>query len=145
MKAKERASMRSKEKAQAVSEIERIKKEAMKTLRKKREMLKQKILEMRRINERKKNMLKYQLFRLRQRMAKKIVKCNHKGNMKLCPRGRDDSIKRKDYCDYHFSEDYPKYLECQNEYDFCFLCCETEFGNLFPDKREHCYKLCDRK
>jgi hypothetical protein len=145
MKEKERESQMNKEKAQAMSEIERIKKEALKTLSKKRRALKKKIIEMRRVAERKKAMLKFQLIKLRQRMAKKLVTSHHKGNMFLCPQGRDDPVKRNDYCEFHFSEDYPKFLECKNDYDFCFLCCETEYGNLFPQKREECYKLCDKK
>ena len=145
MKQKEQESQINKEKAQAVTEIERIKTEALKTLKKKRNLLKKKIMEMRRVAQRKKAVLKFQLIRLRQRMAKKIVNSNHRGNMFLCPQGRDDPVKRNDYCEYHFSEDYPKFLECKNDYDFCFLCCETEYGNLFPQKREECYKLCDKK
>jgi len=145
MKEKEKESEVKKEKAHAMTEIQRIKKEALKMLKKKRMQLKEKIVQMRRVAERKKAMLKFQLIKLRQRMAKKLVTSHHKGNMFLCPQGRDDPVKRNDYCEYHFTENYPKFLECKNDYDFCFLCCETEYGNLFPQKREECYKLCDKK
>lgn len=27
--------------------------------------------------------------------------------------------------------------------DFCYICCENEFGRMHQDKREDCYVMCD--
>ena len=33
-----------------------------------------------------------------------------------------------------------KYTSCKTEEeDFCYLCCETEFGDMHMDKRQQCY------
>jgi len=31
----------------------------------------------------------------------------------------------------------------ENREDFCYICCENEFGKMHQDKREKCYTMCD--
>ena len=42
----------------------------------------------------------------------------------------------------NFIDDFINNRECKTD-EFCYMCCETEFGNMHIDKREKCYNLCD--
>jgi len=48
------------------------------------------------------------------------------------------------YCKTNFIDASPaKYNECLTESSYCYVCCETEFGDMHAKKRNKCYDKCD--
>ena len=47
------------------------------------------------------------------------------------------------YCDNNFMDNYAKNQDCKNPDDFCYVCCENEYGNMFINQRDKCYDMCD--
>lgn len=44
----------------------------------------------------------------------------------------------------NFKEDYDRLNDCKNNSaDFCYTCCENEFGRIYEDLRDKCYQRCD--
>jgi len=111
----------------------------------KRNQLKRKIANMRKRVNRRKAAMETQLQRIRAKMAKDIMLANKDGDMELCRKGKRSDAKRNNYCDNNFIDDYLKNYDCKDKTNFCYMCCENEFGNNFVDKRNECYDMCDGK
>ena len=76
-------------------------------------------------------------------MAIELLNANKYGDMMICKNTRVDKQKMQKYCDLNFLDNYAKNQDCKNPDDFCYVCCENEFGNMFLRKREKCYDMCD--
>jgi hypothetical protein len=83
-----------------------------------------------------------QLAALRSKMAADVEKANKIGDIKKCKKGKIDKDYRSSYCDKVFIDDFVRNGDCKSE-NFCYSCCEHEFGNMHIDKRETCYNMCD--
>ena len=91
------------------------------------------------------NEMSQKLNLLRQKMAKQMLLANRNGNEKNCIKGRVDHDYRETYCNENFVEDWTKNSECKSDEDFCYTCCENEFGLSFVTQRDNCYNICDKK
>jgi len=123
--------------------IDNIKHDAKVDITFKRGVLKKKIEEIRNKFRRKHRQIKQQIQMIRAEMAKEIMISNKRGNQDLCRDGRNDVTKIKDYCDRNISEDYVKNSACKEPQNFCYSCCEAEFGNMFIAERDDCQTMCD--
>jgi len=86
-----------------------------------------------------------QLQLLRSKMSKEIILANRNGNINQCKRGLKDVDFRESYCNGAFVEDFVRNSECKSNEEFCFTCCEYEFGSNFVSQRDICYDMCDKK
>jgi len=84
-----------------------------------------------------------QLAALRAKMAADIEKANKSGDMDKCKLGKTKIDYRHKYCDKIFPDDFVRNGDCKTAKNFCYTCCEHEFGNMHIDKREECYNMCD--
>jgi len=84
-----------------------------------------------------------QLQKVRAKITSKIMQANKNGDMALCDGGKKNPAKRANYCDTNFIDDYLKNYDCKDGQNFCYMCCENEFGNNYIDKRNECYDMCD--
>jgi len=109
----------------------------------KRGVLKKKIEEIRNKFRRKHRQIKQQIQMIRAEMAKEIVSANKQGNANLCKEGRNDITKISQYCDHSFSDDFAKNAGCKDPQNFCYSCCDGEFGNMFISERDDCQSMCD--
>jgi hypothetical protein len=50
---------------------------------------------------------------------------------------------RDAYCNLNYVDDFIRNSDCKTNENFCYMCCENEFGNMFIDRRESCYNMCD--
>ena len=123
--------------------IDNIKAEAKVDITFKRGVLKKKIEEIRNKFRRKHRQIKQQIQMIRAEMAKEIMVSNKRGNSDLCREGRNDTGKIKEYCDKSYSTDYVKNLGCKDPQNFCYSCCDAEFGNMFISERDDCQTMCD--
>lgn len=134
-------------KAQQEKEVQIAREEAKQQILKKRQQIKIKILQMRKRAERKKSLLNGEIQTLRTQMAGSLTKMNKEGRMDNCfrPTNTEDSKKKiLKYCSTNFSDSSPsKFNECINLSTYCYVCCETEFGDMHIKEREKCYDMCD--
>jgi len=125
--------------------IAEIKDEVKLEVQLKRNMMQRKIKDLRKRAKRRKAALETQLNKIKSKMAKDIMDANREGDMQLCRRGQKNAGKKDAYCDTNFIADYIKNYDCKDKAQFCYMCCENEFGNNFIDKRDSCYDMCDGK
>lgn len=126
-------------------EIVEAKKEAQEKIEGKRTDLKDKIAKLRKMAQMKKSQMMGQLKNSKTKLAKKVMNAMKEGSSVICNVGKvkDKQSVRDDYCNKAFAEDFFSNNECKNVDNFCYTCCEKEFGNLHLDKREDCYNECD--
>ncbi len=93
----------------------------------------------------KKQNISNQLNMIRTKMSKEIILANKNGDIKVCKRGMKDADFRENYCNKAFIEDWERNSECKSNNEFCYTCCENEFGINFVSQRDSCYNWCDKK
>jgi len=87
--------------------------------------------------------LEAELNSLRQKMASEILNANKSGGMEKCEEGKIHVETRESYCNAHFIEDFVRNGDCKTDENFCYMCCESEFGSAVIDRRDSCYNMCD--
>jgi hypothetical protein len=131
------------EKRDAEKEVKEAKEEVKMEIAWKRKMMKRQIAQLRMKARRKRAALQSRLQRIRIQMAKNIMEANRQGDMMLCKKGKYNASDRNNYCDVNYIEDFVRNSECKDEKEFCYMCCEHEFGSNFLDERTECYDMCD--
>ena len=150
-------------KENAENAIKKLKEEAKNTIMKKRNEIKNKITQMRQKNERKKAAIKSKIISMRTETAEKLNKFSKKGDIERCfipnpnPKSNADQkiLANKPYkdqisqieivCAASFSTNVAKFMECKTPESYCYICCETEFGEMHLVDREKCYnKKCGK-
>jgi len=81
--------------------------------------------------------------KVRTEMANDIMMANKEGEIKLCKAGKKDPKAKERYCNDNFIDNYVLNFDCKNDENFCYLCCENEFGTNFINERNGCYDMCD--
>jgi hypothetical protein len=76
-------------------------------------------------------------------MAKSLMNANRFGDWKLCRDARGHKAKIVKYCDANFIDNFVKNQQCKDPEDFCYVCCENEYGNMYIKQRDKCYDMCD--
>jgi len=132
------------DKMEALDEMERLKVKINNKVLDSRNKIKKLLGDMRRKADRKKEELQDKIAAVRSKMAQEILLANREGDIKNCLRGKKDLDFRTNYCSKNFVDDYETNSVC-NSNDFCYTCCENEFGANMKIKRNRCYKSCDDK
>jgi len=128
---------------EAELEIAKIKNEAKKDVDAERLNLRKKLNNMKKTSQRRQRMIQQQINLIRSSMAKDLLDANKNGDMELCRAGLKAPEKAIEYCNHNFVTNYTANKDCQDMDRFCPICCENEFGNLYLNKRDECYKMCD--
>jgi hypothetical protein len=129
----------------AENEIKSIKDEAVLQVEHKRAKMKKLIELMRAKAALRKSAMLAELNALKAKMAEKMAKSSKSGDMKYCRKGKIDKEYRHLYCDKTYVDDFVTNSDCKSDENFCYMCCESEYGNMHIDKREKCYNMCDIK
>jgi len=130
------------DKLEAEEEIDLLKKKINLKVEDGRNRVKMILASMRKKAKIRRTELTQRLKEVRAKLANEIMLNNKEGSIQPCLKGRADPDFRETYCNTHFVEDYTLNSNCKSE-DYCFTCCENEFGNAFRMKRSECYKHCD--
>ena len=120
--------------------IESIKKSAADEVLKRRNKLKEQIEKIRKQSSYKRNQLTQKLFEVRTSIASEIGKAYKKGDQNKCIVANDSTKGRKNYCIANYSDDFSFMQYCKESDDFCEICCNNEFGDMFEDEKEKCIK-----
>ena len=96
------------------------------------------------VHQRKRNQLKQHIMDVRRVLTQSIITAEKTGDTQNCLNalGNESHIKR--YCSIAYSSDSESELECKNSDNFCYLCCENEFGELHKDERNKCIGICEK-
>jgi hypothetical protein len=131
-------------KSNAEEAIAKIKEEAKKQIMVKRAEMKKRLETMRKKNKRKLSAMQNDIVTVRMETAQKVQKIAKVGNQKNCfnpsPILPASLPKMEEYCQANFVDNNAKFMDCKNPESFCFVCCESEFGDMHIPEREKCYK-----
>lgn len=108
-----------------------------------RDKLKKQIEEIRKQARKRRETLQTKIRKLRSKITNKLVKANRTGNKDKCLAGLKDEGKRTTYCQVAYNEDFLDFEYCKEQDNFCYSCCDYEFGLLKPSQRDDCYESCD--
>jgi hypothetical protein len=125
------------------NELSAIKENAKKEVETQRNKLREKLNSIRNKFKRRKRLIEQDINVIRAEMAKNLINAHKKGNMMLCKNAFGNKQKINEYCNSELIDNYVKNIECRTDTNFCYVCCENEFGNLEMEKRDICYKMCD--
>jgi len=124
-------------------EVEKTYLEAKRDIKGNREELKKKLMEIKKKALRRKRMIEQQIQLIRGEMTKNLLDANKFGSMEICRKSNSDIVKIKEYCNANFVDNYMKNVNCKEVDNFCYICCENEFGNMYIKYRDKCYTMCD--
>jgi hypothetical protein len=138
-------------KAEEEAEVQQIKEDAKKQIMAKRNAVKTKLGLLRNTSKRNADKLRAELQQIRSKTAAKMQKYTAAGDKEKCfnPERSTEDIEKvtetiERYCQIKYHDESAKYNECHTSSNFCYVCCETEFGDLHTKEREECYKSkCD--
>lgn len=125
-------------------DISEIHSEARKKIEESRLKLKKSIQQIKLKAKTKRQGLSQKLKQIRSKMSKEIMLANKNGSIDTCRRGRKDMDYRENYCNKSFVDDWTRNSDCKSD-DYCYICCENEFGAMYVTQRDNCYKMCDYK
>lgn len=131
------------EERKAEAEVEDAKKEVKEKVAYKRNDLTKKIESIRKLAKMKKSQMMGELKKAKMSLASKVMKAMKEGDAEICDKGKLKQADREKYCNVAFPDDYMLNVDCKEEENFCYTCCENEFGNMHMNKREECYDICD--
>jgi hypothetical protein len=95
-------------------------------------------------HERRKNKFRQQIMDVRRVLTQNVINAEKRGNENYCILAMfNDKI--SDYCSTAFSSDPSSVVDCNKKENFCYMCCENEYGDMHQDEREHCMKKCETK
>ena len=72
------------------------------------------------------------------------MKANKSGDKAKCLKGITDESTRENYCNTQHSDDYLENSYCKEADNYCYSCCDSEFGLLMAGQRDDCYDECDK-
>ena len=125
------------------NELSSIKENAKKEVESQRSKLRMKLNDIRKKFKRRKRIIEQDINVIRAEMAKNLINAHKKGDMMVCKNAIGNKEKINSYCNKELVDNYVKNIECRTESNFCYVCCENEFGNLEMEKRDICYNMCD--
>jgi len=140
---KENQDVKLKQQRQIVNEGDNIVRETESMINKKRNALKRKIMEIRKTTERRKRLIENKINLIRGKMTQEIVLANKIGNIDTCKNAKAKQSDINGYCDDFIINDFQKNKDCKVMENFCYICCETEFGAVQYSNRAKCYDMCD--
>jgi len=102
----------------------------------------QKLKLLKKLHEKKKRSNDEEINDLKLKIAKDMMAAHNKGDQNLCkpsnPRADVDK-----YCNRVFSEDPGLNSDCKDMDQFCYMCCENEFGAVHASERRECFSMCE--
>lgn len=126
-----------------ISEIENELKEKL-VVSRKRAINKLKLLKL--AHDRKKLKYRGQIQDIRRALTHTMITAEKMGTEEHCVLAVENS-KIKEYCEFAYADDPMSLTDCKKQENFCFICCENEFGDMHQDERElcntNCYKIAE--
>lgn len=117
-----------------------------------REKQNKKIQIMQKLAEKHSRETKSQSESIRIKIAAETLESYGKGDASLCYKSENLTREKMDeYCDLKFNDDIQQNQNCkvfpliQIDKDFCYLCCQKEFGLMRVSERKSCFDSCPKE
>jgi hypothetical protein len=143
LKEQEKEEKKIKEERKIGNELNEIKQKTKKEIEKRREQLRNKIIEIKKRAAIRRLKLENEIELIKQRLIENKLKADKSGDVKTCLKlvlSPQNLINK--YCQENYSLE--KVSECEDRNNFCYMCCEAEIGRNHFSKRDQCYELCDK-
>lgn len=129
---------------ESTSAIKQINEEFSKKILQKRNQFKEYLAKLKQMNELEKSKVESEIKTVRQKITQSLLKTQKVGDIENCKVGKYDEEKRIIYCDKAFADDYLSNQSCKQKTEFCYICCDEEFGQARLTNRENCFNECDK-
>ena len=117
---------------------EQVKREVLKI----REDLKSRLTAKQRDELRKRELVMDKINDLKKDISNNLLKASKNGDLEECNPDRTNQ-EIINYCKKNYEEDLKKTNQCVEKNKFCYMCCESEFGDLHIENRSMCVSKCD--
>jgi len=94
-------------------------------------------------HERKKNKLRMQISEMRKTLNQSVLEAERIGDSTNCINSLLN-LTFTQYCSLNFTKDPETLTQCKVKDNFCYICCENEFGEMHKDERENCLESCQK-
>lgn len=131
--------------SEAQADIKESQKEISQIVEVNRERLRKQIEEIRKEAKKRRDTLHTKVKKVKSKITSKLLKANKSGDKTTCVAGLTNPNKRDGYCNASHPDDYLENAYCKEEDNFCYSCCDTEFGLLRAAQRDDCYETCDKE
>jgi DNA polymerase III delta prime subunit len=95
-------------------------------------------------HERKKNKYRQQIMDIKRTLTQNMLNADKLGDENKCI-SAFESKTIEAYCSDAFLIDPISLADCKKEENFCYICCENEFGDMHQLERERCVNSCEKK
>ena len=127
--------------SQAINDI---KDDIKNVIMKNRGKMSKKIEIMKKLADKKRRASQEEVQMIRMKIAKELFKSKKKGNLSECtPNSSQEHIDT--YCNKNFHDDVDDNRDCKDSDEFCYMCCENEFGEMWGKDRDSCFKSCENR
>lgn len=107
-----------------------------------REDLKSRLLAKKKDEARKRELIQNKIDNLKKDISKDLIRASKKGDYEECDPERP-LHQIINYCKVNYENDSYKMAECAKNDNFCYMCCEGEYGELHLELRNNCYTKCN--
>lgn len=129
----------------AKQSIQEIQKETEKDLLERRNTLKKKLQKIRLLADRRSRIIDNKIVIIRNKMTRDLMEVTKTGNQAVCKDAWGNKEQMSQYCDENIIDDVVKNIDCKLKDNFCFSCCDNEFGKANTVGKEGCYNFCLEK
>ena len=124
------------------NEINEIRDDIKNLIMKKRASMSKKVEIMKKLANKKRQSALDEIQNVRLKIAAEVMKAQKEGNLTQCnPASPREMI--ENYCNKHFHDDINNNVDCKDPDEFCYMCCENEFGEFHGKDRDTCFKNCE--
>lgn len=123
--------------------IEEIKKQAQNQIIKKRSDLKRRLFKIKLDQKRQKDFYSNIILETKKNISIKLIKASKEGNLGLCNPLNKSSNDIINYCKDNFNDSLAKQSDCVKNDNFCYYCCDNEFGEMHLEERALCNSKCE--
>jgi len=127
---------------EVASKINEIKQNTVEEIESQQDGHKKKMEKQKMAFERKKLSKIRELASIKMEMTKEMLKAEQEGDGTKCKATTSEDY-RVNYCNLAFAESWEENKNCREPGQFCWICCETEYGSMHIDARDACYTHCD--
>ena len=94
----------------------------------------------------KRSQLNQELLNVRSSIASELGKAYKKGNIDRCIEAMKSETTKNHFCTALYVDDFSALAFCKQTDDFCNICCNSEFGDMYQNEKEQCLiKTCPKK
>jgi hypothetical protein len=123
---------------QIEDEVKSIKQAASQEINTKRNTFKDFIAKLKRESQNRINQVKQQMLTVKYQIAKTVTKASKKGDKNQCLNVMKNPSDIKLYCIANYDPNDINFTTCNNQEDFCRMCCQAEYGEFYDTDRLDC-------